>query len=148
MTNEPLMLSDTAMMLLRQSIENADFINTFNGELRKSPLSPLSLEYGQREQVVSENAYDVRRQIHEELLLDIWCLWAYPDIPILRYLEWHVVLDAHLMVLAEKAFLAYHRHLWLVPRNVNHLIGTYFIPELEAAYKRGWAIHTQTKTTP
>ena len=151
-TREPLMLSDTAMVLLRQSIEVQEFISTlheaFHAEMQRLSYPPRSMRYIQTwNSWRDSDAYRLRAQIYEELLRDIWHLWAYPDIPVSCHLDWHVVLDAELMTLAEKAFLDYGPVFWIAPRNAFLLMGTEFIPELQAAYTKALMLRTQTKTT-
>jgi|GEM_PF-4716675 len=71
MTREPLMLSDTAMVLLRQSIEVQEFISTlheaFHAEMQRLSYPPRSMRYIQTwNSWRDSDAYRLRAQIYEK----------------------------------------------------------------------------------
>lgn len=104
MTAEPLMLSDTAMVLLRRYME----IHTHFEEMRQ--------EFCPDETDVSDETYRVWHDwleyanplmrmfsVQEEFLRDVYLLWLSRDMSPVRHLDWHLVLSGELIAWAEKS---------------------------------------------
>jgi hypothetical protein len=102
-TRESLMLSDTAMVLLRRYEE----VDTHYWAMRKV-LPPAGLASSKeiqgywKEWEQRHNNTHLIHQVQQELLQDIWFLWRYPDIQPIRHLEWHVTLAGELIEWAEQ----------------------------------------------
>lgn len=139
-TREPLMLSDTAMVLLREyaCIDEdgramlADPL--VDDDLLKAPVewdnfSPL-LNYGSR--------------LRSMLLYEMWLLWTYSDIELIRHLDWHIVLNDDLMTLAQKTFTS-TRSYKVSDGTIHFRYHGLFAEELLKAYKN--ALETRLNTT-
>jgi hypothetical protein len=155
MSYEPLMLSDTAMVLLGQYVEIEEYVLAIETALYQQ-VGPPS-----RERTLAENAWSqthnyprsslmaMQRQLREE----IWYLWMFPDIPVVRHLSWHLVLPQNIISYIPDAWRparAPHR-----PEPFFSLISLshdkqdgYLIPQIVREYKMALAAHAQTKTTP
>lgn len=140
MAREPLMLSDTAMVLLREYVEIHDRLNEINFYTCLTEQEKITKSELRREMSFLE----------QEFMYDIWHLWVFPDIPIMRYLEWHVVFNERLTSISWRLFLPparVRRHYADPIRPDTWSLGP-FIEELEALYRQTAAQHAQTKTTP
>jgi hypothetical protein len=140
MPYKPLMLSDTAMVLLREyaCIDEdgramlADPL--VDDDLLKAPVewdnfSPL-LDYGSR--------------LRSMLMYEIWLLWTYSDIELIRHIDWHLVLDDHLMSLAQKTFFS-TRSYRISDRTIHPHYHGLFAEELLKAYKNALETRLNTK---
>jgi hypothetical protein len=151
MTREPLMLSDTAMVLLRQYSEmNTDYWVT--QKALSQVISRVSKEYDRAkyEWFETHNHSHIIGAVQSELMHEIWLLWTFRDMPIVHYLEWHLVFNLPLMTMAEKTFILPHEY---PRRNIRSMTKksmdtTWFLETLEIAYTKALALRTQTKTTP
>ena len=138
MTRQPLMLSDTAMVLLRRYSEQDDAYWANHTAL--SQLIPkTSIEWDRARYVWYEthNHYSEIRQVQGALMVEIWLLWAFPDIPIVRRLNWHLVLNDSLMTMAEIIFISpqeFRRQGMRVTKKPDQAV--WFLEMLETLYKR------------
>lgn len=104
MTDNSLILNDTAMVLLRQydeiythynDIHDAFYFYTLDNSVVLNPeLNPrIKLLYKPTMKLF---------ELHQECLREIWLLWCYPDIKPIRHLDWHLMLDGCLIEWAEQ----------------------------------------------
>jgi hypothetical protein len=101
MVHEPLILSDTAMVLLQRYVEIDDDYQTINAQAVNYPERLDKSFYRTRHDLLP-----IRGRIGDELLSDIWFLWAFPDVSVMRHLNWHFVLTDLLMRLITKVSLS------------------------------------------
>jgi hypothetical protein len=129
MTREPLMLSDTAMVLLQEYVE----IKNHKTNMLKAALQEifpqiasfqeasglfLALIPEEREKLMTrivqrlQEDLSVQREldVEFELVQEIWTLWTSPDLTPIRLLDWHLAFDAELMMLAEIYLVARPEH--------------------------------------
>jgi hypothetical protein len=94
MAYKPLMLSDTAMALLRQ-YDALDY--QYLKDLLNEPLSALTRTYIHevRSDMLKHAVF--RDRLQSDILREIWLLWMFPDLQITRSLKWHFVLDNEFM---------------------------------------------------
>jgi hypothetical protein len=137
------MLSDTAMVLLRRYVEYEDYILAIETAIYEQEQSPTMVQgMWSRTHNSPRNALrDLQREIKE----DIWHLWKYPDLPVIRHLSWHLTLTQDLMDAIS--------HIW-GPRRVptrpsplsSIVMSPHAFPLLVSQYKKGLEAHA--KTTP
>lgn len=149
MSREPLMLSDTAMVLLRQYIDFNDHREAVRDILL--PYSSGASEEAKYNWMVWLDDNPSRTQLESELLQEIWLLWCYPDLKPIRYLDWHLTLEGDFIMWAENSRIleqnngvdeGYRGH-W----DMRFPLTTFFIRLCEI-YREALAIRAQTKTTP
>jgi hypothetical protein len=103
MTREPLMLSDTAMVLVRRLIEldndNLAF-REYQGSLRNTNVGPWPPP--------QPESLFLYRRVEDELFHEIRCLWLFPGLPLTRHLDWHILFDEQLMTAAEVVCVSSH----------------------------------------
>jgi hypothetical protein len=126
LTRPPLVLSDTAMVLLRRSVE--------------------ATEYGRS--IQSSHHWQIEREIQQELMHEIWLLWTFPDLLPKRHLDWHIIFDTTLMMMAEMMLISPYEYSRGNRRFMSGYDTKCFIEKLEAAYRSGLISYIQTKTTP
>jgi hypothetical protein len=163
MTRAPLMLSDTAMMLLRQYHELEESYCAFEEEkIYLEKFNPRRFDSIHIKEWLAISFYHSsweRHEIQRYLMHEIWLLWSFPDIPLIRHMDWHMAFNKPLMTMAEKTFIPpdeYPRLAALfMTRTPGMLFMTrqrndtrWFLETLDIAYTKALAIHLQTKTTP
>jgi hypothetical protein len=108
MTREPLMLSDTAMVLLKRSFDASSYVQSVTPVLGVDPDSHRYVPGYVRwfPEGLHPFLYDREiRDVNRALVYEVWLLWTFPDIPITRGLEWHLSFNNTLMLMAENTFL-------------------------------------------
>src|SRR5690348_10710287 len=101
MTREPLMLSDTAMVLLRRYVElQEEAFETLSRSSDNESYKSLETTYWS---VLSEFHQELEH-VAAELLSEVGLLWSFPDLVPLRYLEWHFTFDTDFMHLLSGFF--------------------------------------------
>ena len=139
MMRKPLMLSDTAMVLLRQYSDiEADY---WAMQMALAPLIPRPSEAwdtAEHEWFVTHNHSAVISDVQWKLMHDIWLSWTFRDVPIVRHLDWHLTLNMPLMVMAEKSFISLHDYNHRVIRAVTKKPDEtrWFLDTLDIAYKK------------
>jgi hypothetical protein len=100
-SREPLILSDTAMVLLRRYEEFKDHQQAVRDLLAPYSLgaSKDTLENWRTWLRLHNNG--LRSQLENELLEEIQLLWRYPDLRLVRHLDWHLRLEADFITWAE-----------------------------------------------
>lgn len=139
MTRAPLTLSDTAMVLLRQYSElEGDYWAARMALSKIFPQPSREIDAVQYEWYETHNYSHVIGEIRWALMQEIWLLWTFPDIPIVRHLEWHLVFNMPLTTMAEKTFIPHHEY---PRRNIRFMTrkpteSSWFLETLEIAYKK------------
>src|SRR5688500_1207199 len=89
----PLILSDTAMVLLRQYIDLNDHREAIRDIL--TPYSSSVSEEAKQSWIAWLEGHDdqAETQMETELLQEIWLLWRSQDLPLIRHLDWHLTLE-------------------------------------------------------
>lgn len=106
MTREPLMLSDTAMVLLRRSVEANIYVQSVRSLLGEDPAKLVPGQGSWFRDGFQAHAYDIEiRNVNRALMYDVWLLWTFRDIPVIRSLDWHLSLNETLISMAGKTFL-------------------------------------------
>jgi hypothetical protein len=139
MVYKPLMLSDTAMGLLRQYSEiEGDY---WAMQMALAPVIPRPSEEWDIVEYTwfaTHNHTAIISDVQWNLMHEIWLLWTFRDVPIVRHLDWHFTLNMPLMVMAEKSFISLRdysrfgiRYLTKKPADT-----TWFLETLDIAYKK------------
>jgi hypothetical protein len=106
MTREPLMLSDTAMVLLRHYRELCEHRWTMEEILSFGKPDLTEEQQAEwREWLHTHNHMEHIGQIERELIDEIWHLVTSLDQPVIRHLDWHLVFDDRLMGWVERTFM-------------------------------------------
>jgi hypothetical protein len=146
MTREPLMLSDTAMVLLRQYVElQEDTFETFSRSTNSQIFNSMQGSHWTLDSEFRQELENVAYELMNELRL----LWLFTDLGPLRHLDWHFTLEDDLMNRLNELFEP--APIVIEINGVSfHPIGNiaHFVDCIAVAYKEALAIHTQTKTTP
>jgi hypothetical protein len=137
MTREPLILSDTAMVLLQRSVEENMHVqiveNTFGSPI-ESPGQAAPWYEGLRP---SAYFHDIK-DCHRRMMHEIWLLWTFQDVPIIRHLEWNLRFNDTLMAMAKKSFVPLEdyaqRRTWFITSGPLETI--HFIEALHLAYHK------------
>jgi hypothetical protein len=146
----PLMLSDTAMVLLRQYIALNDHRDAIRDIL--TPYDSRVSEEAKQRWIAWLEGHDdqAETQMETELLQEIWLLWRSQDLPLIRHLDWHLILEGDFIMWAEKSRILEQnngvgqgRSNW----ETSSMLVRFFI-KLSEAYTKAFAAHIQTKTTP
>jgi hypothetical protein len=108
MAYKPLMLSDTAMVLLHHyaEISNHRRVVSHFMELMSASSPDSALQPSSKNWHVTSLRYRDMGAMQHEILTEIWLVWAFPDLVPIRSLEWHLILDAPLMTLLEEIFVS------------------------------------------
>jgi hypothetical protein len=106
MLKHSLMLTDTAMVLLRQYVEawhDYKVVNQLFEEAQRDPEHPYHNNF---ELIQTITARRTRMDhLSRELVQDLWYVWHYDDLVVIRYLDWHLTLDPDAMRLASEIYL-------------------------------------------
>lgn len=104
--HDTLMLSDTAMVLLRQYVEVWQDYKALNQLFEEAQRDPDHPYYNNFELIQNITARRTRMDhLSMDLVQDIWYLWHYDDISVIRHLDWHLTLDPDAMRLAAEIYL-------------------------------------------
>lgn len=144
MTLEPLMLSDTAMVLLRRRAEQWENIKVY---FTVESDSWRAIDNWSNLAGVPGMSH-VLQAIEEELLVEMWHLFVHRDLEPVRSLEWHLTLSKTSMWIARKTFLPSDQ-----PQNLNGRVRltpspfhAHFMNAMEDDYKK--AIARRLYTAP
>jgi len=156
---EPLILSDTAMVLLRdymdikqhqQSMYQAviqEFLPATASwapkvaywmRLSLSESSLITQQLAERLQTTQDIFGRTVEDVEFELMREIWTLWTLPDLRPIRLMDWHLVFDSDLMALAEAYLVTRPEHaLRRLERVMVGIVNPYdpFLDRLSAAYQ-------------
>jgi len=143
MAREPLMLSDTAMVLLRHYDE---LDNKYLTEMVSKLSLTLTVEtlLGIRADIFTKS--QLREVIKSEFLDETWLLWRFQETSIMRVLEWHFVFNETLMTMAETMFSSWNDHPQPYRRfiiNTSPEVSLFF-DALSKDYKTALAAHTSS----
>jgi len=139
MVSKPLMLSDTAMVLLRQYSEiESDY---WAMQMALAPLIPRPSEawdIAEHEWFVTHNHSAMISDVQWALMHDIWLTWTFRDVPLVRHLDWHLTLNMPLMTMAERSFISLRDYTYRSIRAVTKKPAdtTWFLETLDVAYKK------------
>jgi hypothetical protein len=138
MSREPLILSDTAMVLLREYSEiDKDY---FVSAARANVFSVIGYAGSARR--------DVLESVGNELLSDIWVSWIFPNQSFIRHLDWHFVFTNDLMKLISKLDLSpLQTNTSPENRSLHRLRRQTFLDMLVNAYQDALEEKAETKTT-
>ena len=146
MTREPLMLSDTAMVLLRRYVElQEDAFETFSRSLDKEIFNSLDGSFWTVRVEFHQELEDVATELVSELRL----LWSFRDLVPIRHLVWHFIPEESVMNRLNEFFkplsleIKLNGILFQPIGNVSDLV-----EYIADAYTKALAAYTQTKTTP
>ena len=148
MSREPLMLSDTAMVLLRRYFELYERTLDVYRQIGHGLTSPMTKdelqEYREWHQLhnVSRRMGEMQRDLLEEFCL----LWSFPDLPPIQQLDWHFVLEGDLLAFfVDLVYRSPEQRIFFSPLGE---IASNFVGLLMRDYKNALAERAQTKTTP
>lgn len=139
MVYKPLMLSDTAMVLLRQYSEiEADYWAMQMALAHAIPRPSEEWDIAEHEWFKTHNHSAMISDVQWALMHDIWLSWTFSDVPIVRHLDWHLTLNMPLMVMAEKSFISLRDYTYRSIRAVTKKPAdtTWFLETLDIAYKK------------
>ena len=137
--NKPLMLSDTAMVLLRQYSEiEADYWAMQMALNQAMPRDTEEWAAAEYTWFATHNHNAIISAVQWNLMHEIWLLWTFRDVPIVRHLDWHFTLNMPLMTMAERSFISLHDYNHRVIRSVTKKTAdtTWFLETLDIAYKK------------
>lgn len=128
--NKPLMLSDTAMALLRQYNEASE-----TEALRLTYVKKMSLRAGQKRAFITSPQLKL---IAQEFMLELKALWVCRDLVPIRQLDQHFALSDDLLAQALTQ-LSHHD-----PHTGIHLRLAAFVDHVAWAYQATLTIHIQS----
>jgi hypothetical protein len=139
MIYKPLMLSDTAMVLLRQYSElEGDYWAMQMALSHAMPRGTEEWQTAEHTWFATHNHNATISAVQWDLMHEIWLLWTFRDVPIARQLDWHLTLNMPLMMMAEKSFISLRDYSrfgirYLTKKSADT---TWFLETLDIAYKK------------